>query len=143
VIIWQGAPLDQAHGQPLAALSNPGDPEGVAMAEPKQKHKHKTYRLATCTSRRIQGKDPKDDHGNTPKSTVYLTSIRELLAIMIRTDNKQSIPKNPNAFFSTFWPSMERVLENSNNHRTIHTVFVALVLQNYTMRLSPSIPRIH
>ena len=63
--------------------------------------------------------------------------------MMIRIDNKQSIPKNPNAFFSTFWPSIKRVLENGNNHRTIHTVFMVLVLQNYTMRLSPSIPRIH
>ena len=53
MIIWQGAPLDQAHGQPLAALSDPRDLEGVAMAELKQKHKHKTYGPATCTSRRI------------------------------------------------------------------------------------------
>ena len=53
VIIWQGAPPDQAHGQPSAALSNPGDSEGVAMAEPKQKCECKTYGPATCTSRRI------------------------------------------------------------------------------------------
>ena len=143
VIIWQGAPPDRAHGQPSAALSDPGDSEGVATAEPKRKREHKTHGPATRTSRRIQGKDPEDDHGNAPKSAVYLTSIRELLATMIRTDNKRSIPENPEAFFSTFWPSMKRVLKNGNDHRTVYVVFVVSVLQNYTMRPSPGIPRIH
>ena len=33
MIIWQGAPLDQAHGQLLTTLSDPRDLEGVAIAE--------------------------------------------------------------------------------------------------------------
>jgi hypothetical protein len=106
---------------------------------PTRKYEHKTYPPAARSSKRLQKQAQERESQGSKGSSLGEGAFVTMSTMLGSTEDQVE------DFFSTFWPDHPEVLGDAHQHRTVHAVVAATVLQNKTRRLgtAPSLPRIH